>query len=240
VIDSITSLGTILGIWAHPDDEAYLMGGVMAMAADAGQEVACVTATLGDAGETADPHRWPKPELRRVREDELAQALSILGVRDHACLGLPDGQLAELDAAGPVAHLVTVIERVRPDTVLTFGPDGMTGHPDHRTVCTWARLALGSVAAPARLLFATKTGAFVDAFPDLNGEVFPPGLPPQVPADRAWSPWLDDAILDRKVRALEAHASQTTGIIDAFGRDRYAEWVRLEAFTPVPQDAAAP
>lgn len=239
MIGDVSSLGTILGIWAHPDDEAYLMGGVMAMAADAGQHIACVTATLGDAGETADPHRWPQQHLRRIREAELDRALAVLGVNDHECLHLPDGQLADLDPAGPVGHLVTAIERVRPDTVITFGSDGMTGHPDHKTVSTWTGMALAHGNAPARLLFATKTHAWAGDFPDINQEVFPPGLPPRIAEERAWSLSLADTTLERKVQALEAHASQTTGIIRAFGRDRYAEWVRLEAFQPVPQDVAA-
>lgn len=226
-------LGAILGIWAHPDDEAYLMGGVMALAADAGQHVACVTATLGDAGETADAQRWPREDLRRIREEELARALGLLGVSDHSCLYLPDGRLAELDPEGPVGDLVAVIDRVRPDTVITFGPDGMTGHLDHKTVSNWTVTALERVSIQPRLLFATKTDTWGDDFHDLNSQVFPPGLPPRISADAAWSLPLDELTLERKVQALEAHASQTSGLIATFGRARYAEWVRLEAFQPV-------
>ncbi len=227
------SLGRILGIWAHPDDEAYLMAGVMALAADAGQAVACVTATLGDAGETADEARWPRAELRRVRRDELARSLAVLGVTDHANLGLPDGGLADVEAEEPLDRLVAVVQRVRPDTIITFGPDGMTGHPDHRTISTWAGLARRRGAPGARLLWSTKTHAWAEAFPDVNGEVFPDDdLPPLTPSDEAWCLDLDDTLLERKVRALEAHASQTQGLLEALGRDRYAEWVRLEAFRP--------
>ncbi len=53
-------LGTILGVWAHPDDEAYLMAGTALVAAAAGSTIACVTATAGDAGESADEDRWPR------------------------------------------------------------------------------------------------------------------------------------------------------------------------------------
>src|SRR5687767_15747549 len=44
----VAGLGTVLGIWAHPDDEAYLSGGLMAMARDHGSRVVCVTATRGE------------------------------------------------------------------------------------------------------------------------------------------------------------------------------------------------
>lgn len=230
VTTDISELGTILGVWAHPDDEAYLMGGVMALAADAGQPVACVTATLGDAGETADPERWPRSELREIRQRELARCLEILGVRDHECLDLPDGRLADLDPAEPVRRITASIQRVRPDTVITFGPDGMTGHPDHTTVSRWTSAALDRAGAAARLLHATKTIEWAEAFAELNMDVFPPGLPPTTPASEAVTVDLDADVLERKVRSLEAHASQTTGLLAAFGRERYAEWARLEAF----------
>ena len=60
------SLGTILSIWAHPDDETYLAGGLMAAAADAGQRVVCVSATAGEQG-TSDPRTWPPERLGAAR-----------------------------------------------------------------------------------------------------------------------------------------------------------------------------
>lgn len=229
----VASLGTILGIWAHPDDEAYLMGGLMALAADAGQHVACVTATLGDAGETADEARWPLAELSRVRRLELDTALDILGVTDHDNLGLEDGTLPDVDPSGPVELLAAAIERVSPDTVITFGPDGMTGHPDHMTTSAWTTQALELANGDATLLWATKTPDWAAAFPTINRDVFPDTPPPFAPAVRVVTLSLDDATLERKVRALEAHASQTTGLIATLGRERYAEWVRDEFFEVV-------
>lgn len=232
--DPVGALGSILGIWAHPDDEAYLMAGVMAMAVAAGQPVACVTATLGDAGETADPQRWPREHLRDIRRAELDSALAVLGVDDHECLHLPDGQLAQLDdPATQVERLAAVIERHRPETVITFGPDGMTGHPDHVVVSEWTQDAVARVSPRPRVLFATKTQDWAEAFARINAEVFPPGLPPRTPSDQALCIELDETTLARKVAALDAHASQTTGLSATLGRDTYAEWVRLEAFRPV-------
>ena len=234
----VEELGTILGLWAHPDDEAYLAAGLMAAAVDAGQHVAAVTATLGEAGETADPVRWPTRELRTIRRTELDRAMEVLRVTDFECLDLPDGGLADLDPRAPVAQIAKVVDRVRPDTVITFGPDGMTGHPDHRTVSAWATASLELVGHRATVLWATKTEGWVHAFADLVREAFPPTLPPRTPVAQAWELVLDDDAVARKLRALEQHASQTTGLINALGRDRYAESVRLEAFREAnPHDA---
>ena len=78
-ITDAARLGTVLGIWAHPDDEAFLSAGLMAAARDAGQRVVCVTATLGEYG-TSDPGSWPPTRMARVRERELQASLAALGV----------------------------------------------------------------------------------------------------------------------------------------------------------------
>ncbi len=110
----------------------------------------------------------------------------------------------------------------------------MTGHPDHATISAWATIAASRAATTPRLLYATKTPDWIDAFRELNATVFPPGLPPCTPAPDTLSLPLDDHTLERKLGALEAHASQTTALIGAFGRTRYAEWNRLEAFRAAP------
>jgi LmbE family N-acetylglucosaminyl deacetylase len=76
----VRGLGTILGVWAHPDDEAYLSAGVMAMAMRAGSRVVCVTATRGELG-SPDVRRWPLATLADVRTVEMTASLGVLGVR---------------------------------------------------------------------------------------------------------------------------------------------------------------
>jgi LmbE family N-acetylglucosaminyl deacetylase len=164
-----SELGTVLGIWAHPDDEAYLMSGTALAAAAAGSTVACVTATAGENGESADDDRWPSARLAEIRRAELAASLAVLGIDDHTCLNLPDGGLANVDQAVGVGMLIAVIKRLRPDTILTFGPDGMTGHPDHITVGNWAAAAAASVASDrCEVLAATKTPEWLETFASVN------------------------------------------------------------------------
>src|SRR5688572_15823441 len=104
----------------------------MAAASAHGQRVVCVTATDGERG-TDDPVRWPPDRLGPVRRWEAAAAMAVLGVTDHRHLGLPDGRLAESEGEGRAA-VEALIAEVGPDTLLTFGPDGRTFHPDHVAV----------------------------------------------------------------------------------------------------------
>lgn len=143
-LSDIKRLGTILGVWAHPDDETFTCGGILAAAVQNGQRVACITATKGEAG-VQDPKRWPPERLGDIRASELKHALDILGIKEHHWLGYQDGKCQEADSAEAVAQVVKHINKIKPDTVLTFGPDGMTGHPDHQTVSAWVDEAARSV-----------------------------------------------------------------------------------------------
>lgn len=225
-------LGTVLGIWAHPDDEAYLMAGTALAAVGAGSTVACMTATAGGAGESADEDRWPTARLEEIRRAELAASLAILGIDDHRYLNLPDGGLTDVDPADGVAMVIAAIERVQPDTILTFGPDGMTGHPDHITVGNWAVKAASIAGERCRVLAATKTPAWIETFADVNEGILVGGEPPCTRVeDLALEVTLTGAALDTKVRALKAQASQTSGLSQALGEARYSAWVASEYWT---------
>lgn len=231
-MQAVRELGAILGIWAHPDDETYLSGGVMAAAAAAGQRVACVTATTGERG-TDDPSRWPPQRLAGVRRGELAEALGILGVDDHIWLGYPDGDCAGVPADEAVGRLARIIDRFGPGTILTFGPEGITGHPDHVTVGAWARQGAATTTRDIRVLGAAKDPAWVEAFSDLNGrfDLFRRGYPKPVPRQQlAVHLRPSGGLVDRKALALRAQATQTAPLIEAFGADRWRDWIRLEAF----------
>lgn len=230
---AIRGLGAILGVWAHPDDEAYLSGGLMAMARDHGSRVVCVTATRGERG-TPDPVSWPPRRLAAERTSELARCLDILGVAEHHWLGYADGGCPAAPRAEAVAEIARLIERVEPDTVLTFGPDGFTGHPDHQTVSAWTTEAFDRVApAGSRLLYATSSERRESTWGAVNRSlgIFPPGLPVVTPVGRlAIDLVLEPEIAQRKVEALAAQTTQTAGLIDAFGADRYTAWVSDEGF----------
>ncbi|WP_245617717.1 PIG-L deacetylase family protein [Nitriliruptor alkaliphilus] len=152
-------LGTILGVWAHPDDEAFLSAGLMARAVDRGHRGACVTATPGERG-TSDPAAWPPERLGRRRALELRASLAAAGVTDHRFLGYVDGTLDQADDRNGTDRIAAALAAVEPDTVVTFGPDGATGHLDHAAVSRWATRAVVGAARPPRLLYATTTAEF--------------------------------------------------------------------------------
>lgn len=229
---AIDELGTILAIWAHPDDESYLAGGIMAAARHNGQRVVCVCATAGERG-TPDPVAWPPPRLGRTRRWEAAAAMAVFGVVEHDVGDLPDGALAENDEAG-MAWAAQLIEEARPDTVLTFGPEGMTYHPDHIAVHRWVTRAwLGSTCG-GRLLYATPTVENLERFLPIYeewdmymGQARPSGVPR---GSAALHVELRGADLDRKVTALRAMATQTAEVIAAVGESVFCAMVAEETF----------
>jgi LmbE family N-acetylglucosaminyl deacetylase len=232
VASGVGRLGTVVGVWAHPDDEAYLSAGLMAAAVEAGSHVVCITATRGEHG-TSDPVRCPPGRLARVRERELRASLAALGVHDHVWLPYEDGRCATADATEASRMVRRVLDDVGADTVVTFGLDGMTGHPDHRAVGRWATAAVDGARSRPRLLYATKTIAWRDAYADLHQRlpIFGPTGPPAVdPGELALALELGGRALDRKIAALLAHASQTAEVVAAVGQAAFREWAADEYF----------
>ena len=222
----IHELGKVLGVWAHPDDEAYLSAALMAEARDAGQHVVVATATGGEAGGDGGQ-----------RSRELIRSLDAVGVSEHHHLGFGDGECATVDPKVGMLAVLRLLRRVQPDTILTFGPDGMTGHPDHIAVSGWVQRAWHANGHRARLLHATLTESFHRRWGRLSaatGIWMPGAAPPSVP---------DDAVTlhvsatgasgERKLAALQAHASQTGALRARVGDHAFREWWATEAFLQV-------
>lgn len=231
-------LGTVLGIWAHPDDDIYLSAGLMAMNVSLGNRVVDVTATRGEGG-SMDEERWPPESMADVRSAELMRSLEVLGVSEHRFLDGPvDIDMdAPLDESG-AAQVTEIMAEVQPDTVLTFGPDGMTGHVGHMSVSRWATDAFQAVAKPgARLHYATMTPAYVEEFAEIFEplNIFRPGTPPVTPPDQlSIDLALQSDLLERKWSSIMQHISQVQYIFDAVGEDTFKaemshEWFRLAA-----------
>jgi LmbE family N-acetylglucosaminyl deacetylase len=241
VVPSAGAFGTLLGVWAHPDDEAYLSSGLMALVRRAGGRVVVVTATRGEHGTDA-PETWPPERLAPHRERELRESLEIVGVHEHRWLPYRDGELASIPLAVGADSLVPILEEVRPDTIVTFGPDGMTGHGDHRTISAWTTEAWRRSGRPGDLWYATLTPAFHEEWGPLNEEVglwFEGSRPPSTPPEElAAHVHLAGRRLAQKHRALRAHASQTRPLESLVGAGRYRDWWADESF--VAATAAEP
>lgn len=227
-------LGSLLCVFAHPDDEAYLAGALMAAAGDAGRRVVCVTATRGELG-FPEGDRRSIDERKDVRSAELAACLDILGVREHHWLEYPDSGCVNVPDVDAALRLTELIDDVRPDTVLTFGPDGQTYHDDHISVSRWTTLACDAASSTPRLLYAAMTPAWVAAFaahvPFDEVMMVPGAEPPTVdPADLALWYLAEGDVLERKVQALVCQESQTGALLAQLGTEVFAGLVADELY----------
>lgn len=228
-----TELGTIVSVWAHPDDESFLAGGIMADAVANGQRVVCVSATAGEHG-TDDPDAWPPERLGRLRRWEARAAMTVLGVDDHRSLGLTDGRLAETEREGPIRAIADLLDEVRPDTILTFGADGITYHPDHRTISDWVTEAWRRQGARGRLLHAATSVSHLEIWSEryeawgiYMTDERPVGVPDELLAVRHH---LSPSTLDQKVAALMAMHSQVAPALAVLGAEDFRAENAVECF----------
>jgi len=221
---------TLLGVWAHPDDEAYLSAGLMLEHVARGDRVVVVTATLGEHG-TSEPQRWPPARLAARRRRELRRSLATLGVHEVRLLGLEDGTCERHDATDTIAQH---IDDIRPDVVVTFGPDGMTGHPDHRAVSRWTTDAWTSTDWGGELWYATVTPGFHRRWQPVNDRIGLWADQPRPPCtarqDVRHRVAMTEEQLDVKVAALSAHQSQTAPLSALLGPEVYRRWWATEWF----------
>jgi LmbE family N-acetylglucosaminyl deacetylase len=160
----------LLLVHAHPDDESFATGGLIARAVAEGHRVDLVTCTGGEEGEIHDPsldYDEAFPRLREIRAEELRcsldalrgpypgeLALHLLAYRDSGMMGTdanehPDSfWKSDLEVA--TARLVSIVRAVRPAVMVTYDPNGNYGHPDHINAHRIAAAAWDEAADPDR------------------------------------------------------------------------------------------
>ncbi|RVW04042.1 PIG-L deacetylase family protein [Rhodococcus xishaensis] len=121
----VASRGPVLAVVAHPDDESFGLGAILASLASEGAEVRVLCLTRGEASTLG-----AAVDLAQVRRGELVAAADLLGVRDVVLLDHPDGGLNEVDPAILDAAVLDVLGAAA--TLVVFEVNGVTGHPDHR------------------------------------------------------------------------------------------------------------
>lgn len=125
---------TILGVFAHPDDESMGPGATLARYAVAGHRVAFVTATDGGAGRLYDERPSDNTELRRLRREETEAAAKVLGAEFLGFMGLEDNDLVNRNVLALEVEYAKLIRREKPDVLITFHGSGISYHPDHRVI----------------------------------------------------------------------------------------------------------
>ncbi|MBC8448076.1 MAG: PIG-L family deacetylase [Chloroflexi bacterium] len=133
----------LLAVFAHPDDESFRCGGTLALLAQHGVRVWVLCATRGEAGVPG----LTSQQASQVRQAELKCACRALGIGPLILLDYHDGALAGVDEEEAVAQVLAAIRELRPQVLLTWPPDGLSGHPDHIAVSHWAALAFERAAA---------------------------------------------------------------------------------------------
>lgn len=138
----------LMAVLAHPDDESLGMGGTLARYASEGAETFVLTATRGERGRNGTVAGSSPSELGALREAELTAACRTLGVSEVCLLGYPDGALDQVDPREAATRIGRHIRRIRPHVVLTFGPEGAYGHPDHIAISQFTTAAILQATRP--------------------------------------------------------------------------------------------
>lgn len=230
----IKQLGTILSFWAHPDDETFSCAGIMAAAVQNGQRVVCVTATRGEEG-VRDPSRWPPQSLAKIRTLELEKALKILGVTEHFFLPYRDGACDKVPLEEGIEKVLEFVYDCQPQTILTFGPEGMTGHTDHQTVSKWVEGAIRRLDKPPRVFHAVELREHYEKFMkeadkkyNIYFNIDKPPIRNSKQCDICFN--CTDEICAKKCAALAAQVSQTEEMIKSTSQKTLHEMFRCECF----------
>lgn len=132
----------LLAIFAHPDDESLGAGSTLAKYAAEGVEVHLICATKGERGWTGSEKDNPGlEELGNLREKELHAAAQALGIAQVYFLDYVDGDLDQAPQMEAIDKIAGLIREIRPQVVLSFGPDGIYGHPDHIAISQFSQAA---------------------------------------------------------------------------------------------------
>jgi LmbE family N-acetylglucosaminyl deacetylase len=230
-------------VFAHPDDDTYGVAGSLALHASDELQLTVIMATSGGAGRIADPSLATRETLGRVREAEDVASWRALGFDpDVRFLRHPDGGLARIPREHLVLEVRDLLEETAPEVVVTFGPDGITGHEDH--------VAIGAVATEA--FQATRTSSSGQAFSRLLHNVVPQssldrlnvlfrerGLEPMDPTqpfmprgvpDRTIGVRVDcSSVYERKLEAIRCHKTQAE--LEDVPYDLWPEMLSTESFT---------
>jgi len=191
----------MLVILPHPDDESFPMGGTLAKYAAEGVEITLICETLGEMG---IPEMEPA-QAAIIREKELKAAASVLGIGKVQLMRYQDGSLSNLDSERVISQLMNAMRRIHPKVVITFGPDGISGHPDHVAISRLVTIAFdraiicSSLPLTAKLFYVTPSDATLQGC----------GIVPS--QEVAGGPVAGIDITDYrlpKVRAMQSHASQ--------------------------------
>ncbi|MGZ8630047.1 MAG: PIG-L deacetylase family protein [Actinomycetota bacterium] len=214
----------LAAVVAHPDDDTFGCAGTVALHADDPDfRFVLIHLTSGEAGPIADPDLATRETLGILREEEDRRSWVALGRSPdrHEFFRYPDHRIEEQAFEELVERVATVLEEERPHVVITFGPDGITGHPDHITTGKAATEAFRRVRERSagdgfrRLLHQAIPQSMLDEW---NRRLVASGKDPMDPTQLYQPRGVPDErvgvlidcmpVVDRKLAALEEHRTQ--------------------------------
>jgi LmbE family N-acetylglucosaminyl deacetylase len=226
----------LAAVVAHPDDDTFGCAGTVALHADDPDfRFVLIHVTSGEAGRIADPALATRETLGAVREAEDRASWVALGRTPdrHEFFRYPDHRVEEQPIAELVERIAAVLEAERPDVVITFGPDGITGHPDHIATGNATTEAFHQVRERSsgegfrRLLHQAIPRSMLDEW---NRRLVASGKEPMDPTqlyqprgvpDREVGVLIDcGPVVERKLRALEEHRTQAGEMEDLQDEER--------------------
>lgn len=256
---------TMLCVHAHPDDEALFTAGIQAHYARRGIRQVLVTCTLGDLGFDPEGRGFDEPDydaaaVIETRAAELAESCRILGIDRAIQLGYHDsgmdgwatnaspGAFINQDRDEVARRIAQIIEEEQPQVVVTYGPDGFYGHPDHVATNDVTMRAIAQSTGVEKVYYVALGKSVLAGFIDLArgaGLVLPEwlddGLIPGVDDDEVGATIDCTDVVAQKHRALAAHRSQHDNAdLVALPDDLFAAVFGTESYVRAVDTTGAP
>jgi LmbE family N-acetylglucosaminyl deacetylase len=254
-----------MAVHAHPDDEATGTGGILARYADEGVRTVLVTCTNGELGDLPGGMKPGEPghdegiivpmRLRELEEScaELGVSdLELLGYRDSGMEGWPQnddpGAFWQADVAEAGHRLAGLMERYRPQVVVTYDENGFYGHPDHIQANRITHAAMGECGIPDKLYYTAVPRSMIQAFVAILADAgIESPLPTEEDAefgtpDHLITTYVDCSdVVRRKYASLTKHASQSENIFFLeMGEELFSTVMAREAYVRVADTTGAP
>lgn len=191
---------TVLGIFAHPDDESFFTGGTLAVFAKENNNVYTICVTNGEKGENSSNKKGGLAEIRR---GELLESAQILGVKKVYFLNYDDGSLSNNLYHEIAEKIKSIVDELKPEILLTFEPRGISGHIDHMAVSMITSFVFEKSDYMRELWYFCHSDKIRETL-DSYYIYWPPGY-----SDSEISKTVDiESVFETKVKSMVAHNSQ--------------------------------
>jgi LmbE family N-acetylglucosaminyl deacetylase len=215
----------IIFVFAHPDDESFSSGGTIIKMSQAGHEIKLITATKGEAGLVGEPPLTTQDKLGEVREKEHANAAKHLGISQIYYLGYMDGEVKNVKKKELQTKILDILEKEKPDIVVTFDKRGGSNHPDHIAVSIATTkifpVYLKKAGKPVKLYHTARPRSEVKYLRSLGHEYLAFGKVSGVPDHRITTVVDIKDVYETKLKALREHKTQHLDL------ERHLKWAEV-------------